>query len=134
MKENYQKCSKWPISPQYTKEVQEKKKGNYRPVSLISHVMKIFEKVIKKNIIGHITKNEKFNKNQYGFVKGRSTQTQLLVHYDDIYEAMKERKRVDTVYLDFAKAFDKVDHGILMRKVKEHKIGGKIGKWIIEFL
>ena len=38
------------------------------------------------------------------------------------------------MFLDFAKAFDKVDHGILLRKVKEHGIGGKIGKWIREFL
>ena len=55
--------------------------------------MIILEKVMKKNIIEHLTKNSKFNKNQYSFVKGRSTQTQLLVHYDDIYEAMKERKK-----------------------------------------
>jgi len=38
------------------------------------------------------------------------------------------------VYLDFAKAFDKVDHEILLEKVKKHKISGKIGKWIREFL
>ena len=41
---------------------------------------------------------------------------------------------MDTMYLDFAKAFDKVDHEILMRKVIENGIGGKIGKWFVEFL
>merc|ERR1712138_120751 len=40
----------------------------------------------------------------------------------------------DTVFLDFAKAFDKVDHNILLEKVKRHGIGGKIGRWIMEFL
>ena len=65
---------------------------------------------------------------------GRSTQTQLLAHYNDIYEALMEGKRLDTIFLDFAKAFDKVDHNILLEKVKKHKIGGKIGLWISEFL
>ena len=64
----------------------------------------------------------------------RSTQTQLLCHYNDIYEALTEGKRLDTVFLDFAKAFDKVDHTILLEKVKKHGIGGKIGRWIMEFL
>ena len=108
--------------------------GNYRPVSLTSHIMKIFEKVIKKKIVEYLTKEQRFNKNQFGFIEGRSTITQLLKHYNDIHEAIKEKRRMDTVYLDFAKAFDKVDHVILMQKVKKHGIGGKIGIWLTEFL
>merc|ERR1711894_30188 len=45
-----------------------------------------------------------------------------------------EGKRLDTVFLDFTKAFDKVDHNILLEKVKKHGIEGKIGRWIMEFL
>ena len=74
-----------------------KKPGNYRPVSLTSHIMKVFEKIIKKNIVEYLEEKERFNKNQFGFMKGRGTQTQLLKHYDDIYEAMKERRRIDTI-------------------------------------
>ncbi len=69
-------------------------------------------------------------KNQHGFVSGRSTQTQLLQHYNNIFEALGEDVRVDTIYLDFAKAFDKVNHNILMKKVIRHTIKGKIGTWI----
>merc|ERR1712074_422716 len=105
-----------------------------RPVSLTSHIMKVFESVIKKKIIKHLIEKQKFNDGQHGFVPGRSTQTQLLCHYNDIYEALHEGKRLDTVFLDFAKAFDKVDHNILLEKVKKHGIGGKIGRWIMEFL
>ena len=65
---------------------------------------------------------------------GRSTQTQLLSHFNDIYDTLMEGKRLDTIFLDFAKAFDKVDHDILLEKVKKHKISGKIGNWIKEFL
>ena len=67
-------------------------------------------------------------------MSGRSTQTKLLYHYNDIYEALNEGKRLDTVFLDFAKIFDKVDHTMLLEKVKKHGIGGKIGRWIMEFL
>merc|ERR1712002_10391 len=52
----------------------------------------------------------------------------------DIYEALTEGKRMDTVFLDFAKAFDKIDHNMLLEKVKKHGIGGKIGRWRMEFL
>ena len=92
------------------------KPEQYRPVSLTSHVMKIFERVVKKKIVKHLVDNQKLNEGQHGFVPGRSTQTQLLCHYEDIYEALVEGKRLDTVFLDFAKAFDKVDHAILLEK------------------
>jgi len=51
-----------------------------------------------------------------------------------VYEAIKEGTRLDIVYLDFAKAFDKVDHNVLIRKLAENKIKGKLGRWIKEFL
>ena len=58
----------------------------------------------------------------------------MLAHYRDIYNAIENGMRVDTVFLDFAKAFDKVDHSILMKKVIKHGIKGKIGGWILDFL
>ena len=73
-------------------------------------------------------------KNQHGFVSGRSTQTQLLQHYNDIFEALGEDIRVDTIYLDFAKAFDKVDHGIVLKKLSLLGVRGKLLQWIRSFL
>ena len=108
--------------------------ANYRPVSLTSHIMKIFERVIKTPIIKHLESCALIRPNQHGFVSGRSTQTQLLQHYCDVYEAMEEGIRIDTVYLDFAKAFDKVDHNILLKKIVDHKIKGKMALWIKSFL
>merc|ERR1712215_453762 len=86
---------------------------NYRPVSLTSQIMKVFERVIKKKLTEHLRKEGLINKGQHGFVEGRSTQTQLLDHFCRVYEALEEGVRMDTVYLDFAKAFDKVDHAVL---------------------
>ena len=78
--------------------------------------------------------NDLLKNNQHGFIAGRSTQTQLLQHYTDIFEAISEGVRLDTVYLDFAKAFDKVNHDILQRKITDHGIKGKVGMWIKDFL
>ena len=108
--------------------------ANYRPVSLTSHVMKVFERVLKVQIVKHLETNDLLKNNQHGFVSGRSTQTQLLQHYSDVFEALSEGVRIDTVYLDFAKAFDKVNHDILQKKMTTHGIKGKIGVWIKNFL
>ena len=108
--------------------------ANYRPVSLTSHIMKVFERVMKTPIIKHLESQELIRPNQHGFVSGRSTQSQLLQHYSDVYDALEEGVRIDTIYLDFAKAFDKVDHSILLKKVIDHKIKGKVGLWIKNFL
>ena len=110
------------------------KPENYRPVSLTSHIMKIYERIITKNIIHHLIRNHLFNKNQNGFVPGKGTQAQLLLYYEDIYESLLEGVRIDTVFLDFARAFDKVDHEILIKKVIQHKIKGKLAIWLKEFL
>ena len=110
------------------------KPENYRPVSLTSHIMKIFERVVKVRLLDHLKNNNLINPGQHGFVPGRSTQTQLLDHFCRVYEALEEGARLDTVYLDFAKAFDKVDHNVLLKKLAANKIKGKLGRWIREFL
>ena len=108
--------------------------ANYRPLSLTSHIMKVFEKVIKMHLIKHLQDNDLIKQNQHGFVSGRSTQIQLLQHFSDVFEALIGYTRIDTIYLDFAKAFDKVNHHILIRKILKHKIKGKLIEWIKNFL
>lgn len=110
------------------------KPEQYRPVSLTSHIMKVFERVVKSSILKHLVKKGLINPGQHGFVSGKSTQTQLLEHLCDVYEAIAEGVRMDTVYLDFSKAFDKVNHNILLLKLIKHGIKGKLGLWVKEFL
>ena len=110
------------------------KPEQYRPVSLTSHIMKVLERVVKTRIMKHLLEKGLINPGQHGFVPGKSTQTQILKHFWNIYEAIVEGVRIDTVYLDFAKAFDKVNHNILLQKLVKHKIKGKVGMWIREFL
>ena len=72
--------------------------------------------------------------NQHGFRSGRSTLTQLLAHMDDILNGLCEGTDTDSIYLDYAKAFDKVDHKILIAKLSKYKFPPYIVKWITSFL
>ncbi|MEL7079430.1 MAG: reverse transcriptase family protein [Cyanobacteria bacterium J06582_2] len=107
---------------------------SYRPISLTSHIIKIMEKILRKAIIQHLTDNNLLPNNQHGFIKGRSTLSQLLGQTETILRTIEEGNDLDSIYLDFSKAFDKVDHNILCTKLKKLGIGGKIGTWLHTFL
>ena len=79
-------------------------------------------------------KHELFNKSQHGFRGGRSCLSQLLAHFDHITTCLEKGYGVDVVYLDFAKAFDKLDHGITLYKLKSLGIHGNLATWITNFL
>ena len=64
----------------------------------------------------------------------RSTLTQLLGHWDSILDGLVEGEGVDSVYLDFSKAFDKVETGVLLHKLRDSKVLGKVGVWLGKFL
>ena len=108
--------------------------ANYRPVSLTSHVMKTFERVVRKHLVAYLEDGGLINKNQHGFRKKRSCMTQLLSHIEQIYKSLNNDDEVDVIYLDFAKAFDKVDHLVLLAKLERYGIKGKAFQWIKEFL
>ena len=107
---------------------------NYRPVALTSHLIKIFEKIIRNSIVKYLEEKGLLNESQHGFTPGRSCLSQLLDHFDLLIEMLNSNKNADVIYLDFAKAFDVVDHHILLRKLKRLGITGKVGKWIHQFL
>ena len=108
--------------------------ANYRPVSLTSIVGKMMESVIAKNIREHLERHKLINESQHGFTKGRSCLTNLLSFYSKVYEAADNGDNYDILYLDFSKAFDKVPHQRLLRKVRAHGIDGKILEWIRSWL
>jgi hypothetical protein len=107
---------------------------NYRPVALTSHLVKIFEKVVRKHIVAYLQENNLLNPGQHGFRSGRSCLSQLITHFDNILRILEDNDNVDVVYLDFAKAFDKVDFLVTLRKLKNLGISGKLGKWLYAFL
>ena len=92
--------------------------ANYRPVTLTSHIVKVFEKIVVKRLTDYMDSLNLFNQHQHGFRKGRSCLSQLLEHYQRILNGLEEQGSVDVVYLDFCKAFDKVDHKELLEKLQ----------------
>ena len=110
------------------------KAENYRPISLTSVPGKIMERLIRDRIVDHMTENNFFFPEQHGFISGKSCTTQLLEFLEDLTEALDSGKDVDVIYLDFQKAFDKVPHKRLLKKLWAYGIRGKIHSWIKEFL
>ena len=107
---------------------------NYRPVALTSHLVKVFENVIRIHLVLFMECHQLFNSDQHGFRGGHSCLSQLLNHFDKVTWFLEHGKPVDAVYLDFAKAFNKVDIGITLRKLKSLGIRGEIGRWLTDFL
>ena len=102
---------------------------NYRHVALTSHLIKILEKILAKNIHQIPEMHQKMNRKQHGFRSGRSCLSQLLEHHNKILEELEKSNNVYVISLDFVRAFDKVDHCILLNKLKKWN-NGKIGVWI----
>jgi hypothetical protein len=108
--------------------------SNYRPVSLTSVCCKVMESVVRDSMTNHLTDNKLIGASQHGFVKGRSCATNLLEFLEKATTAVDRGEAFDVVYLDFAKAFDKVPHKRLLRKVRAHGITGEVLRWIESWL
>ena len=108
--------------------------ANYRPVSLTVMFCKTMERIVKRNIENFLISNNIIRNSQHGFTKGRSCLSNLLVYQDSIMTMIEEGSAVDVVYLDLQKAFDKVPHDKLMKKVRDIGISGNLADWIENWL
>ena len=106
--------------------------SHYRPISLTSVPCKLMESVIKDHIMDHLLINELFS--QHGFMKRKSCLTNLLDFFEYVTSEVDRGNPVDTIYLDFSKAFDKVPHKRLLAKLKSHKISDNVLTWIEHWL
>ena len=107
---------------------------NYCPVSLLSVVSKVFEKLVNNRIVDHLQKCGLFSDFQYGFRSSRSTADLLTVVSDRIARAFNGSGTTRAVALDISKAFDRVWHAGLLHKFKSYGISGQIFRLISSFL
>ena len=91
--------------------------NNYRPISILPYLSKVLEKIIHHRIMNHVTNNTILCSNQFGFRKGLSTYMPLLILQDQVTKGFELNKITCGIYLDLKKAFDTVDHGILLKKL-----------------
>jgi len=99
--------------------------GNYRPVSLTSVPCKLLESIMKDKIMQHLLENNLIEDTQHGFMPGKSCASNLVTFMDFVSKAVDNGNAVDIIYLDFAKAFDKVPRQRLIKKAESEGSGGK---------
>ena len=98
------------------KEGDKSEKHNYRPISVLPVISRLFEKLITNQLYHYMNENCHFSPVKSGFLRLHSTATNLLKNTDDWYIGMDLGRLVGVVFIDHKKAFDTVDHEILCRK------------------
>jgi ribonuclease P/MRP protein subunit RPP40 len=92
------------------------------------------ERVMRTPIVEHLEATGQIDQSQHGARAGRSTLSQLLIHYDAVLKLIENGSNCEQLYLDFSKAFDKVDHSLLIAKLAAMGIRGNLGIWLGKFL
>ena len=130
MKELFQMANVSPIH----KKGNKKLTSNFRPVSLTSMVGKLLERLINQAIMTHLSQHNLIKDTQHGFLPKRPCQTNLLLYLELLTSCIDKGLDIDVLYLDFAKAFDKVPQKRLLKKVQAHGVCGKVYSWIENWL
>ena len=107
---------------------------NYRPISLLSNINKIFEKLAYKRLNSFLTKYNCIYDLQFGFRAKHSTDHALISLTEMVREALDSRKFSCGIFVDLQKAFDTVDHGILLSKMDYYGIRGLANNWFRSYL
>ena len=108
--------------------------SNYRPVSLLSNIGKIQERIVFKHMYNHLVSNNLLFKYQSGFRPGHSTTFQLIDIFHHICQSFDEKRYSCMVFCDISKAFDKVSHKGLLFKLRQNCIKGNLLAWISNYL
>ena len=107
---------------------------NYRPISLLSNLNKIFEKLMYKRVYKFLSLHHSFFEMQFGFRERHSTSHALISLTETIRQALDKSKFACGIFIDLKKAFDTVDHNILLSKLNYYGIRGLSNAWFKSYL
>jgi len=107
---------------------------NYRPISITCLCCKIFETIVNNELHFFFESNKLFHESQHGFRRQRSCETQLVQLVNELSIALDNGLQTDLIFLDFARAFDKVPSILLLEKLRKYKVNPKVVNWISDYI
>ena len=107
---------------------------NYRPISLTSVCCKTFERIVVSKLTAYLEDNRLLSPHQFGFRSGRSVSDQLLYTYDYVTQSFDSGLGVDIIFFDFCKAFDVVNHALLLTMLSNIGVDGWVLGWLRDYL
>ena len=108
--------------------------SNYRPISILSCFSKIYERVMFNRLYNHLEINNVLYRKQFGFQARNSTEHAALVLSDKILSAFEKNEFLLSLFIDLSKAFDTVDHSILIKKLDYYGVRNENLKWFKSYL
>ena len=108
--------------------------NNYRPISLLPNISKILEKIIYSRVIDFLNRNDILSKYQFGFRKKHSTAHAILSFTEKVSRAIDKFQHTAGIFLDLSKAFDMINHDMLLYKLNHYGIRGKALEWFRSYL
>ena len=107
---------------------------NYRPVSLLPVLSKVLERIVYNRLFEYLIKYKLLHIAQYGFQEGLSTELAILELQDRITKILNDKECCVGVFMDLSKAFDTLDHNILLKKLNHYGIRGVAHDWFQNYL
>lgn len=122
------------ITPIYKGKGKKTDLQNYRPISVLSNIGKIFEKIVNNRLEEYLTKNNIITPRQFGFRKGVGTEDALIELTSHLYDQLDKHKKLIAGFLDIRKAYDSIDHNILLTQLNNIGLKHNTLQWFKTYL